>query len=111
MTLVSTDFLEEVGLALDLSRWGRGRATVSRHREWWNEGQEADGDEAQKQEVWLPQERGAVCQKIRVVLCLAIEGGEMWNPGSTTSGYWAFGKPASSCGQVNPASKTNPFQR
>lgn len=49
MTLVSTDFLEEVELALDLRGWGgwageRRGGSGSRHREWWRKCKEADGD-------------------------------------------------------------------
>lgn len=52
---------------------------------------------------------GRCVHGIWMVVCLAIGGGELWNPGSMTLGYWAFGKLSSSCKQVSLDSKTNNF--
>lgn len=44
-------------------------------------------------------------QRIRVVIWLATGAGEPWSTSSMTLGYYAFGKLASNCGQVNLDSK------
>lgn len=92
MTFVSTDFLEEVGLALDLKGWGRLGLGVG-----WGLWLKTEGMVEKRQGgKWTlgptgggmaPKEVGWCMWGIGDVIWLATGAGEQWSPGSMIWGY------------------------